>query len=247
MIPNKAHEWDDISIGMIKLCGKSTAFLLKLLFQSSLEKALLQVDWKKSNIVPVHKKENKNLIKNYRPISLLSIFSKIYERLIFNSIFSYFIKNNLFTRSQSGFLPGDSCISQLLSTTHKTYKSFDCNPPLDVRGPFLGISKTFDKVWYEGLIFKLQTYGINGKLLNLIQDYLRSRPQRVVFNGQKFSWGKVLAGVPQGSVLGQLLFLIYINNIPEGIKSICKIFAMTHRFFKLLKKTNFREINQTLI
>ena len=112
-----------------------------------------------------------------------------------------------------------------------------------MRGPFLGISKTFDKVWYEGLIFKLQTYGINGKLLNLIQDYLRSRPQRVVFNGQKFSWGKVLAGVPQGSVLGQLLFLIYINNIPEGIKSIRKIFAMTHRFFKLLKKTTFREIN----
>ena len=138
---------------------------------------------KKSNIVPVHKKENKNLIKNYRPISLLPVFSKIYERLIFNSIFSYFIKNILFTRSQCGFLPGDSCISQLLSTTHKTYKSFDCNIPLDVRGPFLGISKAFDKVWYEGLIFKLQTYGINGKLLNLIQDYLRSRPQRVVLNG----------------------------------------------------------------
>ena len=198
---------------------------------------------KKSNIVPVHKKENKNLIKNYRPISLLPVFSKIYERLIFNSIFSYFIKNNLFTRSQCGFLPGDSCISQLLSTTHKTYKSFDCNPPLDVRGPFLGISKAFDKVWYEGLIFKLQTYGINGKLLNLIQDYLHSRPQRVVLNGQKFSWGKVLAGALQGPVLGQLLFLIYINNIPEGIKSICKIFAMTHRFFKLLNKTTFREIN----
>ena len=218
MIPNEAHEWDDISIRLIKLYGKSTAFLLKLLFQSSLEEALVPVDWKKGNIVPVHKKENKSLIKNYRPISLLPILSKIYERLIFNSIFSYVIKTNLFTRSQSGFLPGDSCISQLLSTTHKTYKSFDCKPPLDVRSTFLRISKAFDKVWYEGLIFKLQTYGINGKLLNLIQDYLRSRPQRVALNGQKHSWGKVLAGVPPGSVLGQLLFLIYINNIPEGIK-----------------------------
>ena len=112
-----------------------------------------------------------------------------------------------------------------------------------MRGPFLGISKAFDKVWYEGLIFKLQTYGINGKLLNLIQDYLHSRPQRIVLNGQKFSWGKFLVGALQGPVLGQLLFLIYINNIPEGTKSICKIFAMTHRFFQLLKKTTFREIN----
>ena len=84
---------------MIKLCDKSEAFPLKLLFQSSLEKGLFPVDWKKSNIVPIHEKENKNLTKNYPPISLLPIFSKIYERLIFISIFNYFIKNNLFTKS----------------------------------------------------------------------------------------------------------------------------------------------------
>ena len=84
---------------MIKLCDKSEAFPLKLLFQSSLEKGLFPIDWKKSNIVPIHEKEDKNLIKNYRPISLLPIFSKIYERLIFNSIFKCFIKNNLFTKS----------------------------------------------------------------------------------------------------------------------------------------------------
>ena len=74
-------------------------------------------------------------------------------------------------------MPGDSCISQLLSVTHEIHKLFDCNPPLDKRGTFLGISKAFDKVWYEGLIFKLQAHGINGKLLNLMQDYLRSRQQ----------------------------------------------------------------------
>ena len=81
----------------------------------------------------------------------------------------------MFTKSQSGFLPGESCISQLLSISHKIHKSFDCNPPLDVIGTFLDISKAFDKIWYEVLIFNLQTYGINGKLLNLMQDYLRSR------------------------------------------------------------------------
>ena len=141
--------------------------------------------------------------------------------LIFNSIFNYFIKNNLFTKSQSGFLPGDLCISQLLSITHEIHKSFDCNPPLGVRGTFLDMAK----VWYKGLIFKLQLYGTNGKLLNLMQDYLRSRQQQVALNGQTIFWVKILAGVLQGSVLGPFLFLIYVNDIPLGIKSICKIFA----------------------
>ena len=97
--------------------------------------------------------------------------------------------------------------------------------PFEVRGIFLDISKAFEKVWYEGLIFKLQTFDINGKLLILIQVYLRSRQQRVVLNGQSSFWEKVLASLSQGSVLGPLLFLIYINDIPEEIKSICKIFA----------------------
>ena len=110
LIPNKAYGWDDIPIRTIKLCGKSIRFPLKVLFQLSQEKGLFPVDWKKSNIVPVHKKENKNAIKNYEPISLFPIFSKIYERLIFNSIYNYYKKN---TKSQSGFLPIASYISQL--------------------------------------------------------------------------------------------------------------------------------------
>ena len=126
---------------------------------------------------------------------------------------------------------GASCISQLLSITHEIYESFDFKPPFNVRGTFLGISKDFHKVWYERLIFKLQTYGINGKLLNLMQDYLRLRQRRVALNGQISSWEKVLVGVPQGSILGPLLLLIYINDIHEGIKSIYKIFADDISFF----------------
>ena len=84
-------------------------------------------------------------------------------------------------------MPGDSCISQLLSVTHEIYKSIDCNLPVDVRGTFVDISKAFDKVCYEGSIIKLQTYGINGKLLNLMQYYLRLQQQRVVLNGQTSS------------------------------------------------------------
>ena len=148
---NKAHGWDKISIRMIKL--KTTAIPLKLIFRSMLEEGVFPDDWKKSNVVPIHKKDSKNLIKNYRPISLLPIFSKVLERLMFNSLFNYFIQNKLFTNCQTGFIPDDSCVAQLLSITHEIYKSFDCNPPCDIRGTFLDISKAFDKVWHKVLIF----------------------------------------------------------------------------------------------
>ena len=150
-------------------------------------------------------------------------------------MFNYFIQNKLFTECHSGFIPGDSCVAQLLSVTHEIYKSFDCNPPQHIRGTFLDISKAFDKVWHKGLIFKLKSYGVDGSLLKLMENYLTGRQQRVVLNGQNYSWKNVLAGVPQGSVLGHLLFLIYINDLPNGIESICKIFADDTLLFSKVK------------
>ena len=94
------------------------------------------------------------LVKNYRPISLCPIFGNIIERVIYNSLFNYFQSSRLFTPSQSGFLPGDSCIAQLWSTIHEIQTAFDENPTVDLRGVFLGISKLFDKVWHDGIIFK---------------------------------------------------------------------------------------------
>ena len=122
----------------------------------------------KSDEVPIHKKESKNLIKKYRPISILPVFSKMFERIIFNPLFNYFLENKLFTEFQSGFLSGDYCISKLLSITHEINKSFHCDPSVDVRGTFLDISKAFEKVWHNGLIYKIKSYGVENKLLNLI-------------------------------------------------------------------------------
>ena len=101
-------------------------------------------------------------------------------------------------------MPGDSCISQLLSITHEIYQSLDCN--IETRGVFLDISKTFDRVWHNGLLFKLKSNGIDGPLFNLLRNYLHNRKQRVVLNGQTSDWAEIKTGVPQGSVLGPTPF-----------------------------------------
>ena len=179
---------------------------------------------------------NRELIKNYRPISLLPICGKIFEKIIFNNLYNYFNANNLITKNQSGFRPGDSTTNQLLYLVNEIHEAFENPKSLEVRAVFLDISKAFDKVWHEGLIFKLRQNGIHGGLLKLFESYLHNRKQRVVLNGS-FSEDSILkSGVPQGSVLGPLLFLIYINDLEINIKSNIKFFADDTMLYSIIKK-----------
>ena len=151
-------------------------------------------------------------------------------------MFSFFSENDLISPKQSGFRPGDSCTNQLLSIAHEILSAFDdCH---EVRGVFLDISKAFDRVWHEGLLFKLQQYGMSGELITLIKDFLSCRKQRVVLNGQHSSWADVKAGVLQGSILGPLIFLIYINDLPNGLNSNVKLFADDTSLFSVVHNIN---------
>ena len=124
-----------------------------------------------------YRKENNQSLKNYRPISLLPICSKSFDRLIYNEIFTFFTENNLISPNQSGFRPGNSCINQLLTITHEIYKSSD--EGFEVRGVFLDMSKAFNKVWYEGLVLKLNQNGISGNLLKVLRDFFSCRKEQI--------------------------------------------------------------------
>ena len=215
-------------------------------FEECLRTGTFPLEWKKGNVVPIFKKGDKQIYKNYRPVSLLPIFGKILERLIFEEMFPFFMENKLIAANQSGFKPGDSCINQHIAITHEIYQSFDAG--YEVRGVFLDISKGFDKVWHEGLIFKLKQNGISGKLLNLIKDFLKNRKQRVVLNGQFSSWANVDAGVPQGSILGPLLFLVYINDLTNDLSSSAKLFANDTSLFSVVFNVDAtaKELNDDL-
>ena len=131
------------------MCNES---LVQPFFRGCIDTGVYPDIWKKSNIVPVHKKDDKQIANIYRPVSCLPTCSKILEKIFFDSIMTFLDENNLLSDAQSGFRPSDSCECQLLSTVHDIYKSFDCNPPLEVRGIYLDISKTLGRVGHGGLI-----------------------------------------------------------------------------------------------
>ena len=179
--------------------------------------------WKLANVIPIFKKGDPCDINNYRPVSLLPCASKIMERIVFKHLYNYIHENNLISPHQSGFKPGDSTVNQLSFLYHTFCEALDKKK--DVHIIFCDISKAFDRVWHNGLVHKLKKLGIHGSLLDWFMDYLSDRYQTVVIRGQSSEKGLIKAGVPQGSVLGPLLFLIYINDILKNIMSHIKLFA----------------------
>ena len=210
--PNKAAGPDGVESRILKECSKEMAPHLQKLFSRSMEESEVPEQWKKANIVPIHKKGSRSVMANFRPVALTSIICKVLEKVICVAIMSFLVNNNLISGQQHGFVKGRSCQTNILLCLERWTEMVDQNMGVDVA--YFDYAKAFDKVSHRLLILKLKAYGIDGKLLLWLEDYLRNRHQRVIVGNAASSWLEVLSGTTQGTVLGFLLFLIFINDLP---------------------------------
>ena len=178
------------------------------MFNLSLEEEIVPSEWKEANITPLFKKASRKKPENYRPVSLTSVVGKLLETLIRDHMVEILVKHKLINTSQHGFLKAKSCLTNILCFLEEITKWVDDGSPVDV--VYLDFQKAFGKVPHQRLLFKLNAHCIGNDVINWMEKWLTHRRQRVIFDGEISNWKSVLSGVPQGSVLGHMLFLIYI-------------------------------------
>ena len=234
--PTKAPGPDLVPTAVLKIHAEALAPSITKLFNTSLTQGKIPTLWKQANIIPIHKKGSPYQASNYRPISLLPTISKVLERCIYDKIIAHIIPK--LANQQHGFLRNRSTTTQLLTIFSRINNILDKGKQADLI--YFDLSKAFDSVPHKLLIHKLKGFGINGTLLAWITDYLTNRVQRVLIDGTHSEWLPVTSGVPQGSILGPLLFLLYINDLPDALSpdTICAIFADDTKIFRPITHKN---------
>jgi hypothetical protein len=224
--PSKSAGPDGLHARFLREAQDELVRPLTILFNKSIQEGKLPQDWKCGQISPIFKK-GKSAAGNYRPVSLTSIACKMLEGIIRSALLDHM--KATFTDCQHGFMSGRSCTTQLLDTVDIWTRLLDEGNAVDVI--FLDFAKAFDSVPHQRLLTKLQGFSVDGKLHSWISDFLCGRRQRVVVNGAHSSWSEVLSGIPQGSVLGPLLFICYVNDMPDAVQGLIKMFADDTKVF----------------
>ena len=221
--PHKAAGPDEIRPIVLRELRTEISPFIQLIFEKSLATGKLPSDWTRPNVSPIFKKGEKSDPSNYRPISLTCILCKVMEHIMASNLTAHLNRHNILYDLQHGFRQKRSCETQLLQLVEDIGKQFIKGNQIDL--VLLDFSKAFDQVNHLKLLFKLSQHGVKGNTLNWIRSFLLGRTQAVVLEGERSAEAPVTSGVPQGSVLGPLLFLLYINDLPQNIQSQVRLFA----------------------